>query len=108
MGVTVQVDEPGCDHLAGDVGLLPARRQADADRRHPVARDGHVAHRVQARFRVDDPPAAEHSIIINHGEPLPSLPAAHGSFGPAAALRSRTATGTTARINAALRPNAAG
>ena len=85
MGVTVQVDEAGRDHLAGDVGLLPARRQADADRRHPVARDGHVAHRVQARFRVDDPAAAKHHIIISHDELLPSPPTVHRWLrGPAA------------------------
>ena len=54
------------------VSLLSARRQAGAHRRHPVAGDGHVAHRVQTRFRVDDPPAPKHHIIGSHGGPLPS------------------------------------
>ncbi len=67
MRVTVQVDEPRRDDLAGDVRLLPAGRQAGADRRHPVACDGHVAHRVQTRFRVDDPPAPKHHVIGSHG-----------------------------------------
>jgi hypothetical protein len=68
MGVTVQIDEPCRDHLAGDVSLLPARRQASADRRHPVAPDGHIAHRVQARFRIDDRPAAKHHVILSHDQ----------------------------------------
>jgi hypothetical protein len=58
----------GWVNAGGDVSLLPARRQAAADRRHPVAPDGHVAHRVQTRFRIDDPPAAKHHVILSHDQ----------------------------------------
>jgi hypothetical protein len=60
----VQVDESGRHDLAGHVHIAPARpgRQARADGRDPAGRYGHVAHRVQARFGIDHPAAAQHQI----------------------------------------------
>ena len=55
---------PGRHHLAGHVHIAPAGPgpQARADGRDPAGRDGHVAHRVQARFGIDDPAGPQHQV----------------------------------------------
>ena len=68
--MTVQINEPGRHHEAGDVEVRVGAGQGVPDLGDRAAGDRDILHRVQARFGIDHAPAAQHDVRLAHGRLL--------------------------------------
>ena len=64
--VTVQVDKSGRHDLPRHVDIDSGRRQSGPDRGDLAVRHGDIPHRVQPRFWIDHPAAAQHHARVAH------------------------------------------
>ena len=69
--MTVQVDEARCHDQTLHVEHEGARKWPRSDLCDLAPGDSHVAHAVQARLGIDDPPAPQYDVVFSHMRMLP-------------------------------------